>query len=168
MKQNRIVPANFNIEANYVYTFTQFFGISELPDPPATVPKEVLENELQNELVVDENAMEFFLQMEAADQRLPPKPFPQAFTFDFVATILHLAGYTSGQYLLSRMPLCFKMDDKMAKYRAGIALANVDQEIMLLVEDTLSSYGLLFCKAMAAFEENNLTRDPRRLDPLER
>ena len=168
MKQNRITPPNFNIEANYIQSFTQFLGISELPDPPATVPKEVLENELRNESVVDENAMEFFLQMEAADQRLPTKPFSKAFTLDFVATILRLAGYTSGRYLLSRMPLRFKMDDKTAKYKAGMALANVYQEIVLLVEDDLALYGLLFCKAMAAFEENNLSRDLRGLDPLER
>ena len=117
MKRNRIKPANFNIEANYVQSFTQFLGISELPDPPPTVPKEVLENELRNESVVDENAVEFFLQMEAADGRLPFEPFPKAFTFDFVATILRLAGYTSSHYLLSRMPLRFKMDDKTAKYK---------------------------------------------------
>ena len=168
MKQNRITPANFNIEANYVQSFTQFLGISELPDPPATVPKEVLENELRNESVVDENAMEFFLQMEAAVQRLPPEPFPKAFTFDFVATILRLAGFTSSRYLLSRMPLRFKMDDKTAKYKAGMALANLDQEIVLLVEDTLGFYGLLFLKAMVAFEQNNLSRDSRGLVPLER
>jgi hypothetical protein len=48
-----------------------------------------------------------------------------------------------------------------------MALANLDQEIVLLVEDTLHFYGLLFCKAMTAFEENNLFRDLRRLDPLE-
>ena len=117
---------------------------------------------------MDENAMEFFLQIEAAGQRLPPEAFLKVFTFDFVATILRLAGYTSGHYLLSRMPLRLKMDNKTAKYKAGMALANLDQEIVLLVEDTLGFYGLLFCKAMAAFEENNLTRDPRRLDPLER
>jgi len=168
MKQNRIIPANFNIEVNYVQSFTQFFGISELPDPPATIPKEVLENELRNESVVDENAMEFFLQMEAADKRLPPEPFPKAFTFDFVATILRLAGYASGRYLLSRMPLRFKMDGKTAKYKAGMALANPDQEIVLLVEDDLGFCGLLFCKAMAAFQDNNLSCDLRGVDPLER
>jgi hypothetical protein len=167
MKQNCIIPANFNIEANYVQSFTQFLGISELPDPPATVPKEVLKNKLQNELVVDENTVKFFLQMEAANDQLPPKPFPKAFTFDFVPTILRLAGYTSGHYLLSWMPLCFKMDDKTAKYKAGMALANLDQEIVLLVEDTLDFYGLLFCKVMATFDENNLSCDVRGLDPLE-
>ena len=112
--------------------------------------------------------MEFFLQMEVADERLPPEPFPKAFTFNFIATILRLAGYTSGHYLLSRMPLRFKMGNKTVKYKAGMALANLDQEIVLLVEDALGFYGLLFCKAMAMFEENhNLSCDLHRLDPLE-
>jgi hypothetical protein len=57
------------------------------------------------------------------------------------------------------------VENKTAKYKAGMALANLDQEIVLLVEDPLGFFGLLFCKAMAAFEDKNLTRLSVRSSP---